>query len=673
MSGMITPILQWLNENPELAGLATFVISAAESVAIIGTIVPGTVTMTAIGALAGAGVIPLWSTIIWAILGAIVGDGISYWIGHYFKDRLRRMWPFKDNPGILDKGEVFVHKYGVTSIFIGRFVGPVRALVPVVAGMLGMKPLQFTIANIASAIGWAPAYMLPGILLGAASLELPPEIALHVILALFLVVLFFALCFWLLYKILQLVHLQIDQMQDAIWRFMKGSKILSPITTLLKHHDQERKHGQLNLAVYFLIFSTLFLGLAYWVKTVGADHIAVNDAAYHLFRGLRNVTLDNVMMGITLLGQKQVLYPVILIVLGYLIYAKHWREASHAIMISLFAVGSVFVFKHLLQSTRPWGIFYNPESYSMPSGHTVLATTLYVGLAFLIASSMHVKRGRWLIYTTALILAFAVGISRMYLGAHWFTDVLSGWLMGGAIICFVIISYERNEINRVNPLHIFVPSLLVLVVSYAFYYHTHIAELRINTVQQYRPIVNVEMSKWWKDDNEVPEYRTSLFGFPSQPINIQWVGDLTSIQKSLVNEGWEQPPTRDMVSMLHRIADISSTQYVPMISPQYQDKQPVLIMTKSVEGIKNKLVIRFWDSRRIMTETKKPLWVGIVSVVPRTYSWVFKKNHNNLEVQPKLIFTNTTQRSWSYKIVAIDHDDSHQKIKQQRILLIRPR
>jgi hypothetical protein len=127
-----------------------------------------------------------------------------------------------------------------------------------------------------------------------------------------------------------------------------------------------------------------------------------------------------------------------------------------------------------------------------------------------------------------------------------------------------------------------------------------------------------------------------------------------------------------MVSMLHRIADISSTQYVPMISPQYQDKQPVLIMTKSVEGIKNKLVIRFWDSRRIMTETKKPLWVGIVSVVPRTYSWVFKKNNNNLEIQPKLIFTNSTQRNWSYKIVAIDHDGSRHKIKQQRILLIRP-
>src|SRR5689334_6478304 len=107
MSDIATPILEWLNTNPELAGLATFLISAGESVAIIGTIVPGTVMMTAIGALVGAGIIPFWSTLIWAILGAIVGDGISYWFGHYFKDRMHNVWPFRNHPNILASGEKF--------------------------------------------------------------------------------------------------------------------------------------------------------------------------------------------------------------------------------------------------------------------------------------------------------------------------------------------------------------------------------------------------------------------------------------------------------------------------------------------------------------------------------------------------------------------------------------
>ncbi len=669
MSGVVNTILQWLNQNPELAGLATFIISAAESVAIVGTIVPGSVTMTAVGALAGAGVIPLWSTIIWAILGAIVGDGISYWIGHYFKDRLRRMWPFKDNPGILEKGEVFVHKYGVTSVFIGRFVGPVRALVPVVAGMLGMKPLQFSVANVTSAIIWAPAYMLPGIMVGAASLELPPDIALHVILAFFMGMLFFGLCLYLLYRIIQLIHIQIDQMQNWIWRKMKASRLLAPITVILKHHDKHRTHGQLNLAVYFLIFSSLFLALAWLVKSVGADSITINEAMYHLFRGIRNPWLDNIMLNITLLGQKQVIFPVIIVVLGYLLLARHYREAAHAFILILFSVAGVVVFKNLLKSPRPWGIFDSPETYSMPSGHTLLSAALYVGMAFLIASSMHTKQKRWIVYTIAFVMSIAVGVSRIYLGAHWFTDVLSSWLLSAAILCFVIVSYERNTIKYVNPLYVFLPALATLMLSYSMYHYKNIEQLKVNYAQVDWPVVTIKMDKWLDDESEIPEFRSSLFGFPSQPINVQWVGSIDAIKNTLQAQGWNEPPARDWISILHRVADISSTQYLPMISPQYQDKKPALIMTRTVPGIKNLLVIRFWDSSRVIAENQQPLWVGIISIVPRTYSWVFKKHKDAFKLEPKLIFSGKSKQ-WIYKMVSVSTPDS--KRKPQETLLVLP-
>src|SRR3990167_7943014 len=185
-----------------------------------------------------------------AMLGAVIGDGISYWMGHYFNDRLRRIWPFSTNPNLLEKGEGFVLKYGVMSVFIGRFVGPVRAIVPLVAGMLGMKPLLFTIANITSAIGWAPIYMLPGILLGAASLELPPDIAMHVMLVLLLMTLFILLCLWFIYKFLQLIHNRINYVQNRLWRKMKYSRHFSFIPKMLKYHNSERSRGQLTLAIF---------------------------------------------------------------------------------------------------------------------------------------------------------------------------------------------------------------------------------------------------------------------------------------------------------------------------------------------------------------------------------------------------------------------------------------
>lgn len=670
MSGVVAPILQWLNENPDLAGIATFTLSAAESIAIIGTIVPGLVTMTAVGALAGAGVIPLWSTILWAILGAIAGDGISYWLGHYFKDRLRRMWPFKDNPGILQKGESFVHKFGVISVFIGRFVGPVRALVPLVAGMLGMKPWYFTISNVASAILWAPAYMLPGIMLGAASMELPPDIALHVILVFFIIVLFFALCFWLLYKILQLIHIQIDQMQNWIWHIMKKSRPVRPLTVLLRHHDAKRSHGQLNLAFYFLIFSGLFLALSYYVHTHGAPNITINDAFYHLFRGIRNASVDNVMLAITMLGQKQVIAPVMLCIFAYLFYFKHYRVAAHVFLMLILALGSIVFFKHLLHSERPWGILHNHETFSMPSGHTTISTVFYIGLAFLLATSARIKRGRWLLYTAAFLICLAVAVSRLYLGAHWFTDVVAAWLLGAAILCFVIISYERSPTHKINTAQMFLVAIASLLLCAVFYYQKNFDELKNDYAKLDWPVLSISEKEWWTINNDIPARRSSLFGFPSQPINIQWAGNLDDIRNTLMQEGWTKPPARDLVSTFHRIADISSTQYLPMISPQYQDKKPALILTKNIPGLSNMLVIRFWDSSRVIENTNIPLWVGMIGTVPRTYSWVFKRSNNNLEITPDIIFNHQTQ--WKYKIANITYQTNHKRQRLQRVLLVKP-
>jgi len=671
MSDVISPLFQWLNTHPELAGLATFIISAGESVAILGTIVPGSIMMTAIGALAGAGVIPLWGTIFWAIIGAIVGDGISYWIGHYFKDGLKKIWPFRRYPGLLKSGEVFVHKYGVMSVFIGRFVGPVRALVPLVAGMLGMKPLQFTIANITSAIGWAPVYMLPGILLGAASLELPPDIAAHVMLVLLLIILFIMLCLWFIYKLLQLISVQLDQTQTSFWNWLKKSRQLAPITVLLKHHNKQYSHGQLNLALYFLIASFLFLGVALYVSWQGPDNIRINNAFYHFFRGVRTKGLDSIMIDITLLGQKQIILPVVAIFFGWLIFLKRWRVAFHTLVLTILAAGGIFVTKHIFQLPRPWGIFSNPESYSMPSGHTTLATTVFMGLAFLIASSLR-PTCRLPIYTIGIFIALIVGISRLYLGAHWFTDVLGSWLLSTAVLLLVIISYERQKEQPINPLGILLISLITFTLAYGFYYQRNFTKLKSDYQQLNWPTSSIPMNQWWQQNDILPIYRVSLFGVPSQVINIEWTGDIEKIKQTLLKEGWVEPPARDLISTLHRIADVKSTQYLPMVSPQYLDKKPELILIRHSDGIKNPLVLRLWDSNRTIKDTHSTLWVGVIGVIPRTYSWLYKSNQQNINIDPSLLFPKKTVSStWEWKMILMHQPASKLKIINQKILLLR--
>ena len=174
----IQPLFDWIKINPAWAGLFVFLIAMSESLLVIGLVVPGTILMFGVGTLVGAGILGLWETFLWAFLGAIIGDGVSFWIGYFFSDHVTRLWPFKKKPELLQKAQAFFLKHGGKSILFGRFVGPVRPIIPAVAGMMKMSPWKFTFVNIASATGWAPANLLPGIVFGT-SLGLASQVTTH--------------------------------------------------------------------------------------------------------------------------------------------------------------------------------------------------------------------------------------------------------------------------------------------------------------------------------------------------------------------------------------------------------------------------------------------------------------------------------------------------------------
>ena len=187
MAELFQQLLEWVNLHPAWANTIIFLVAMAESLAIIGLIVPGVVIMFGIGALIASDAIAFWPALGWAVAGAITGDSFSFWLGHHYRERLRSLWPFNKHPVSLNRGIAFFDKYGGKSVAIGRFFGPVRAVIPLVAGMMGMHPLRFVAANVLSALVWAPAYLLPGIVFGA-SLELASEVALRLVILLLLLV-----------------------------------------------------------------------------------------------------------------------------------------------------------------------------------------------------------------------------------------------------------------------------------------------------------------------------------------------------------------------------------------------------------------------------------------------------------------------------------------------------
>jgi membrane protein DedA with SNARE-associated domain len=134
----------------------------AESLAFISLLVPAWGALVAIGALISASDINFWPVWIAGGIGAALGDWVSYWFGFKYKEQVAQIWPLSRYPEILPRGEEFVKRGGVPSIFIGRFFGPLRASVPLAAGIFEMPYWRFQVANFASALVWAAALLLFG-------------------------------------------------------------------------------------------------------------------------------------------------------------------------------------------------------------------------------------------------------------------------------------------------------------------------------------------------------------------------------------------------------------------------------------------------------------------------------------------------------------------------------
>jgi len=198
MTELMQQLLHWVHAHPVWAGVVVGLVAFAESVALLGILVPGVVIMFGIGALIAAGAIDFWVACGWAVGGAIAGDGLSYWLGRHYHEQLQQLWPFSRHPRLLHGGVEFFHRYGGIGVVIGRFFGPVRATIPLVAGMLEMRPSLFLLANVSSALLWAPAYLLPGMALGA-SLERASAVAIRLV----IIGLSLLISVWLLWHLLR--------------------------------------------------------------------------------------------------------------------------------------------------------------------------------------------------------------------------------------------------------------------------------------------------------------------------------------------------------------------------------------------------------------------------------------------------------------------------------------
>ena len=156
------PVIAFVRAHQAWAPLIVGLLAFGESLAVLSLLIPATVMLVGIGALVGASDIALAPLVVGGAVGASLGAWVSYEVGRHYQHGVKTVWPLSRYPEMMAKGEAFFHRFGVWAVAIGRFFGPARAFVPLVAGVFELGRLPFQIANVGSAIVWAFALLAPG-------------------------------------------------------------------------------------------------------------------------------------------------------------------------------------------------------------------------------------------------------------------------------------------------------------------------------------------------------------------------------------------------------------------------------------------------------------------------------------------------------------------------------
>jgi membrane protein DedA with SNARE-associated domain/membrane-associated phospholipid phosphatase len=536
VTDLLNQLVAFIGEHPTLANAVVFLIAMGEALFIIGMVVPSTVVLVGAGTLVGLGKLDPWPIFIWTVLGAIAGDAISYWIGHFYKDRIKAVWPFNRYRTLVDRGEAYFLRHGGKSVFIGRFVPGVKAIVPGIAGMVGMPAGRFTFINVTSAIAWSIVHLGPGVIAGTAFSALG-EISgrLATMLGVFMVLLFLAVMIarWMILIVLPLYAGSRLRTVDWLARRHHGAakwlaRALDP--------SHPRSAGMILSALAIIVTVPLFVALAAAISPDNGLNRA-DTAIRNLFHDLRTPVGDDIMTFLTMLGDGVVTACVAAVVVAYLFARRAWRRASGLLIAIAGAAVFVPLFKLLFHRERPIDIYSGADALSFPSGHATLTTVLYGIIAVLVAHdrSPLTKAG---VFSVAVPLIGGVAFSRIYLGAHWMSDVVGGLAFGTAMVAafaFVFGSIHNEKIGRW--------ALAGLAcVTLATVGGLHVMRNFDRTAAMYRPatpVVSMSADDWLADGwRQLPSHRIELNGEREEPLILQWSGTPKALAEALAPAGY---------------------------------------------------------------------------------------------------------------------------------------
>jgi undecaprenyl-diphosphatase len=614
MEHIVSGIVAFAKAHALLAYGLAFLLAGAETFPVLGAAVPGTATIIALGALIPSGALGFWPLVIPTIAGAIAGDGLSYWLGHHYKLAVATIWPLRGRPALLDRGNAFFARHGSKAILFSRFTPGVRAVVPLAAGVTGMKTGRFYAMDMLAALLWGTSHVAMGALLGA-SLDVLGAIAGRLAALALAVLLVLAVLVWLTPRAVRLLADLTSRWRGPVstWTEARDTWVRRKIRSLLDP-DRPEIPGLIVLGALLIAGVWLFFGVLQ--DMIAGDPLARADLTVFLvLQSLRVTAIDRVMVAVSELGDANVIVPVALVALLWLTWHRAWRAAMYAFAslagASLFALLLNLTLRRIgLASLHVGG-----NTLSFPSGHATASVALYGFLAILIGreAGMRLRIG---VALAAVLLVAAIAFARLYLGAQWLADVLAGFAFGLAWIALLGIAYLQHRPRPVRATGLASVVGVTLIAGGVHMGLAHQVDMQRYTVRQ--PIRQMALQNWqqggWAD---LPVRRLDLFGEYEEPFTVQWVGSLANLKAQLSAHGWAAPTPwtlRSAVEWLSPHADPASLPVLPRLD-NGRAENLVMIKTGPPLPANQRLVLRLWFSETVLTDglQRLPLWIGTVA------------------------------------------------------------
>lgn len=605
-SGWIQDLLSWLSAHPGWGWALVFFVAFAESLALIGILLPGVMILFGVGALIGLGVLELLPIWLAATSGAFLGDSLSYLLGRSYREHLLEIWPFSQFPGTMQRGRNFFHRHGERSVFAGRFIGPLRPIIPAVVGILDMKPSRFLVSDFAASVAWAPVFLLPGVFFGA-SLEVASEYAGRLVVLLILVLFLLWAAWWLLRLIYKfLVARSARWMRRAI-HWSRRHPVLGRIAGPLLDPSQPEVLSvtMLGILLVLLFWGVIMLGFMgpFAPQPEGFDR-AVADFAL----ALRNDLTDPVMVALSQLSRWQVTLLAAIAVLLWLLGAGQVSAALHW----LAAIGGGALIQWLLTLSlraTPQVSAVGSEAFPGPSSAMGLAAVVLSFFAVLVAREFQRNHRQWPYLASGLMLLLLF-LARVYLGLEWFSGALLGVLIGLAWVAVVGIAYRQRRLEPFSgavAATIFYSALLFLFIwQISKNVESDLARLHSPVIEQEMPA-----TAWWRGGwAELPVERTQLASVAARRFNLQVAVSLERLQEMLSRQGWKAVEPADWRWFVQSLNPSPDEESLPLIARSFHGRSEALLMQQEVPGDRRQRTIRFWDSGLRLMPGRKVLYLG---------------------------------------------------------------